>query len=918
MSQKEKIMTTPSSHEATPLEASSLKNHRITALRRVALILGVLMTIGGLGFGIIFIQTQAWQGLGLALMLWANAALFFVARNWAHQGHLNRAVVWMMGSYVINFSLSELLWQGATVLFVVGALVFITIIAGAGLPRRQMIWGGVVGLLTAGLVLLVNWTTPLPRLDSAQVGLLGTLIPMVVGIALLIFLWQTIRALRIGNIRTRLLVAFVSLVLVTAIVISGVSTVINFLDQRQRVFDQLAGVAASKESEITAWIEGLKTDLAVLQIQQDVLLRMRSRLLFFVSDISLLQNSLEQDFANMIKVTGRFDEIFLINLEGQVVASTDEEQHGKILNQETFFQKGLQGLYIQPPIYAPGSNQTSIIIVEPVFNQDGKEVLGVLAGRVEVNRLNQILTQRTGLGDTGETYLVDQNGLLLTASRFSGYAPGIPVQTLGVNRAMETQTRGSALYNDYRAVPVVGVYDWLPDLQVAFLAEQDQAEAFQPIYQGLIRDVSIGLGAIIVAIVIGLWITQSIANPLSKLANIAAQISAGNLELKADVSRRDEIGNLAQAFNSMTTQLRELIGGLEARVQERTRALEAGALISRQITTILDIDELLEQVVNSIQTSFRYYHVHIYLLDEQTQVLVMREGSGEIGRELKARSHKISRGLGIVGSVAERGQPVLAQDVSQVPNFVRNPLLPKIQAELAVPLRKGGATLGVLDIQSEEVGDFTEEDLTLMQSIADQIAVAVDNAHLFRRMQSTAAEAEELNRWITRQTWEDIGRKVQSTGYVFTQAGVSPAQTEWLPTMEKAVYQKTIVQHTPHNGRQAAEATTSVAVPLTLRGEVIGVVGIERPSGRQWSEDELVTIEAIAEQVALALDTARLARETERSAWRDQVVSEATAKVWSSDEIEEVMRAAVAQLGEKLRASEVVIRLGTEVELGQE
>jgi GAF domain-containing protein len=303
------------------------------------------------------------------------------------------------------------------------------------------------------------------------------------------------------------------------------------------------------------------------------------------------------------------------------------------------------------------------------------------------------------------------------------------------------------------------------------------------------------------------------------------------------------------------------------------------------------------------------------LLDEQSHELVMREGSGKIGRELKTQGHKIPRGRGIVGSVAERGEPFLARDVNQIPYFVRNPLLPRTQAELALPLRKGNVILGVLDIQSEEVNDFSEEDLTLMQSIADQIAVALDNARLFQHMQASAAEAEQLNQRITHDAWTDITRKAQAAGYVFTKSGVAPAQTEWLPAMEKAVSQKDVVQHSPHNGHQPGDNATSVAIPLTLRGEVIGVIGIERPADRPWSEDELASVGAISEQISLALDAARLARETERAAWRDQMVSESTAKVWSSAEIEEVMRAAVAQLGDKLRASEVVIRLGTEAEL---
>lgn len=726
------------------------------------------------------------------------------------------------------------------------------------------------------------------------------------------------RSFRVNSIRTRLLITLVFVVVLTALVISGTAALASYWDRQQYVLDQLEAVAVAKETEIRTWTDNLQIDLEALLFQQDVLLRVRSQLQFFVADVSRLQRDLEEDFMNTVEVTGRFEEIFLMDREGRVIASSNLEQKGKIFSQETFFQEGLKGPYIQPATYYPALDKTSIIVVIPVFDQDGKTVLGVMAGRANLNHLNKIMIERTGLGNTGEAYLVGLNRALLTESRFPGYQPlKTYIRTDGTNKSLNERLNGEGLYLDYRGVQVVGVYRWLPQLQVALLAEQGQTEAFNAVYTALIRDIGIALGAVAIFVTIGLFMTRNITDPLIDLAGIANQVAAGNLGLVVDISRNDEIGELAHAFNSMTAQLRGLIENLEERIHERTQALEAGALISRQITTILDIDELLLQVVNSLQTTFKYYHVHIYLINESTGELVMREGSGDAGRQLKAQGHKLPRGRGIVGSVAERAEPFLARDVNQIANFVRNPLLPKTQAELAVPLRKGKTILGVLDIQSEELGDFSEQELTLMQSIADQIAVALDNARLFQSLQATAAEAEELTRHITRQSWQEIGSRTQTTGYTFTTQGLMPASNDWLPAMDRAISQRSLVQYADEDGRSPTEAAGGVAIPLILRGEVIGVIGIERPVERKWSEDEMVTIEAITEQVALALDAARLARETERSAWRDQVVSESTAQVWSSAELEEVMRAAVAQLGDKLRASEVIIRLGTETQLAQ-
>lgn len=894
------------------------QGQRITALQRIGLLLGILTLIAGASFGMAYVQAQAWQGVILAGLLWLNSGLFFVARSWARRGQPDRAGQWIIVSYVVSFPLCELFWAGMTPAFALGALLLSLGTAYIGLPRRQLKWGAAAGCLGAGLVLLVDWSAPLPRYDSRELGLLANVAPGVISVAVvIIFLLSYI--FNASTIRSRLLISFSSVALLTAVVISGVSILFTFQDRQEDIIDRLEAIAASKEGEIESWVGGLQTELRFFLTQHDILLRIHTRPIFFNVDISSLEVGLARDFASTIEVTKRFDEIFLMDLKGRVVASSNPDQKDKIFEQELFFQKGLTGPYVQPPSYYPAQDQTSIVVVEPVFDHDGQTVLGVLAGRANLDRLNEIMTERTGIGETGETYLVGINRVLLTESRFEGYEPRRTyVRTQGANIALDQRDIGRGLYDDYRGVPVIGAYRWLPELQVALLAEQDQAEAFQPIRQQLIRDILVAGGAVLVVLGFSLLVARTIADPLSQLTQAATQIAAGNLELKADVSGRDEIGSLAQAFNSMTAQLREVIGSLEERVQERTQALEAGALISRQLTTILDLDELLQRVVHNIQQTFNYYHVHIYLRDAETGELVMREGSGSIGQQLKAQGHRLAIGQGLVGGAVQRGRPVLAKNVNEIPDFVPNPLLPKTQAELAIPLRKGGEILGVLDLQSEEVGGFDNEDMILMQSIADQVAVAVDNAQLFQRVQAAAVEAETLNRRLTRETWQDIDRNVQTTGYTFTKTGVTPASTEWLPAMGKAIHQKGLVQDRLNQGEdddKAEARPVSVAIPLTLRGEVIGVIGIERSRERKWSEDELTTVQAIAEQVSLALEAARLARETQRSAWRDQVVSESTAQIWSSDELEEVMRAAVAQLGDKLRASEVVLRLGTEAEL---
>ena len=364
------------------------------------------------------------------------------------------------------------------------------------------------------------------------------------------------RAFRIRTIRTRLLIAFVLTVLLPAISIGVAVGIVGVQGVRQRLIDQIELVATFKEAEVNVWISSLQTDL------DDVLdpgATLISRTILQASDITLYQDmgdELRRRFQLHTGQTKLFEEMLLLDLQGQAVVSTDVTQEGTMHSDQTYFQEGLKGVYVQPMFYSPSLGRVSAVVVRPVVDQQG-QVLGVLASRASTARLNEILGKRTGLGETGKTYLVDLNHALLTESRFD--EKGTTVRTQGADAAIEDHTNGSGMYKDYRGEPVIGVYHWLPELQVALLAEQDQAEALGGVNVMLGATGGVTLVSTALAVVASLFITRSIATPLANLAKTATQIAAGDLERMAKVEREDEIGALAQAFNGMTSQSRDML-----------------------------------------------------------------------------------------------------------------------------------------------------------------------------------------------------------------------------------------------------------------------------------------------------------------------------------------------------------------------
>ncbi len=359
--------------------------------------------------------------------------------------------------------------------------------------------------------------------------------------------------------------------------------------------------------------------------------------------------------------------------------------------------------------------------------------------------------------------------------------------------------------------------------------------------------------------------------------------------------------NLEQRIGVRTLELEQA----NQQVQERATRFQIISEISQEISSNVDQHpkELLNRIAQSISEKLGFYHVGIFLLDENSEYAVLRAANSQGGQHMLERRHQLKvGGTGIVGYVSQGGRPRIALDTGSDAVFFNNPDLPQTRSEMALPLKYGAKVIGVLDVQSTLSSAFKDEDANLLSTLANQIAIVIKNVLTNERSQFPFPSQN------TNKPGEQLSRKQKQDGYSYHPDGtISTAIPTNSPSLDQAIASgETVILAQPSKGNPP-----TLAVPVKFREQVIGIIHIEAvEANRKWTEDEIVMVQAISDRAAFALENARLFEETARRAEQEETIAKVTTQIGASSDFNRILQTTIQELGQALGVSRSFIQLG--------
>lgn len=704
-----------------------------------------------------------------------------------------------------------------------------------------------------------------------------------------------------GSLRSRLTAM---VLVISAPLLAGsiglISVNVNAL-LRQSALERLGTSNELLAYSVTSWMDFNRKALTQLTARPEI-----------VSMNPNFQKPILEDFA------ATYPYMYLVSttdLEGVNVARSDANDL-LVYSDRLWFQQAVGGQSGLQTLIGRTSGVPALVLAEPIRNAAG-DIVGVGMFASTLTDIIDLLA-RYRVGETGLAYIIGPNGLILASSLEFFTAQKETISSYPPATALASGQRGAYSFDDAEGIR------WqthLAELEngwgLVIQVQEQELLARLRVLRGLSIAGVIG-SALILAGLSWLAFRQAFA-PVEELTAAVLDITAGRIEREVPVVSEDEFGFLAEAFNQMTARLRGLITGLEEQVAERTRDLqqratylEAASEVSRAATSILEIEQLIWQAVNLIRERFGLYYVGLFTLDAAGEWAVLRAGTGAAGRAMLARGHRHRLGSrSMISWCIENAEARIALQAEA--DAVRQTTLELLEtrSEAALPLRSRGRVLGALTVQHTQPDAFDAAAIAVLQTMADQLAVALDNAQLI----TTAQEALEATRRAYGETsqrgWQQSLSEYGGGGYRYAYRAFTAVEGAWPAGMTEALQAGRSVVH--HDVTEAAAARSTLAIPLRVREQIVGVLDFRKSGANvSWPEDERLLLEAVVSELGQALESARLYQETQRREARERLAGEVASRFRESLDLDTVLQTAVREIREALQLHDVSLHLEAE------
>ncbi len=816
---------------------------------------------------------HAWQLYAWSADIWVLALAVLISWVMIRRGQMVRGVWLILAAIQATFIGAVALIEGTGLLFGISIGALVAVIAGQTLSAKSASRATILGLVSGVLAVLLDQFLPAYRLPQPEQT--RVVVPIILAVVILLFGYVTMRQFRNYSLRSKMIISFVAITLVSISIIGLISNSIFSKRSNEQVGTNLSAVTQSVAREIAQFVDDDINTLSSLSLNkfiqdtvttanvagtsnQSALDRLDQQWINAADNDPLITGVLKNELADdLVEFQSKFPdflETFVTDRYGAIIASTNRTSDYYQADEDWWqatWKAGTGGVYASQVTFDESVNAYVIDIAVPVYRHNSSAPIGVLRSTININAFST-LTASIELGKTGRAELafpdnqyIDPDGEGLTkltseeVSRLASLPATYGQMTFEGNPSLVSRSLVSAPFSKHN--------DMIKQLGWTVIVHQSISEAQQSV---LATTRTISLAAILLAVVISIlaqFLAQFLVGPIARLTAVANQVSGGDLKAQAKVEATDEIGALATAFNKMTSQLRDFIASLESRVAERTSSLVLAANVGRSVSQVRELHLMLKDATELIRSQFDLYYAQVYLLNPTANTLVLEAGTGSVGAELVGRGHRLPLNTASInGRAALEKRSVVISDTSTSKTFRPNPLLPNTRSEMAVPLMVGEKVVGVLDLQSEQPEALSQDILPAFEALAGQLAIAVQNANLLAEAEQARAEVETQARRLVRKNWEeylDAIHKPEATGFLFEGDKIIPLAdaTDIAPQAE----------------------AKAIEAPISITGEELGSLIVEMNAQDVTPQNaELVNI--IARQVAQQIENLRLLESAER------------------------------------------------------